>query len=188
MDISKSTVLTTMVGFIYLLGIFFWIILLFGIPNLCFLSIALPYSAYIVLIILPVSYICGVTAYMLINELLVPAILRKLKCVHNHTERQNYEFYLLQYASEPFLNSIQIKVGLFYAFRSLFVGLLFLMLSSFLWLNRTDNMLAYIALVTLSLLLIMVLFAYIRWRKPIDTIIDDAVKFLKTQEKNKVAP
>ncbi len=78
MDISKYSILTAIVGFVYLLGIFFLALIHFDQNNLCILKDSLPFAPYIIIIAIPLSYLIGSAVNTLLNYMFIPFIREKI--------------------------------------------------------------------------------------------------------------
>jgi hypothetical protein len=77
MQTSKYPLLLTIVGFIYINVIFFFILLIYNVKDLMFLEKILAYHFYVILILIPLSYLIGLTVHKMINEIIVPYLLEK---------------------------------------------------------------------------------------------------------------
>jgi len=196
MQISKYPLLLTIVGFIYLSAVFFFVLYFYNIQDLICFEVILAYHFYVVLIVVPLSYLFGLTVHKIINEIIVPYLLRKkwsrriliFLRIHKLSERKyptkdefftDGEFYLLQHGSQGLLDKILSGTGIFYSSRILFLGFLLLGVSLFCWLED------YYWEVLLLFILLSVITLFIYWNsKSIEKIKNDAIQFLK-DEKNK---
>jgi hypothetical protein len=190
MQTSKYPLLLTIVGFIYINVIFFFILLIYNVKDLMFLEKILAYHFYVILILIPLSYLIGLTVHKMINEIIVPyllekkityKILRRLKlCNEKSVNKYNIkdDFYFQQYANQNLFNKIQSGIGIFYASRLLFVGFILLTFSLFFWLWQNN----YRCDITILFFVLALLthFIYRKSRKANDIRIE-AIKFLKNE-------
>ena len=197
MKTSNFPVLITIVGFVYLTAIFFGILNYLNKYDLCFIKDILSYNIYVILIVIPLSYLIGLTVHLIINQISIPWLLKRktikkirmsvLKKFNSSNEFIEYkiedDFYLQQYANQNLYIKIQTGIGIFYAIRILSFGFISLGFSLLYWFHPYNYRWGIFGLCLF--LSIISFFIYMNSRKADDTK-NKAVKFLKDENKTKL--
>jgi uncharacterized membrane protein len=186
MEPSKSYMLTTVGGYIYLIAVTSLLFWCEKIRDLSSLNILAPIGPYIFALTIPLSFFIGLVAYFIINELIIPKVRETLRMKESEStdkaddiQRENY---LLQYASKPLLEKVNVTTGLFYACRSFVVAFTFLGVALYPWVLQSQNHFFVIACVSSFVLATLALFVYWRFSKNVHSVITDAFTFLTSRE------
>lgn len=183
------------VGFIILLGLFFWGMFLIGIEDFTFLVSYDKYLPYLTIIATIISYILGISTHRVSQVLsqTLRKLLAKQRRVRLHEYYKDPEaavfesiVYVWQYGNERLHKGLDYHFTLLSFFRLTAIGVALLGSGLTLWLFRVENVVYALWALFFSLVLFVLFFLALRRQRVILKLVEEpAIKEIKAMRLRK---